>query len=154
MALALRDPSEAFWVTDEDLAATSRATDIVPDPEVAYCVRPCPEAVQREIRKGLVEYVFDRKSHQKVERPFTPEEQSELAARVFGYVLTDWRGIVDATTGQPVPCETAQKRAFWDSDKPRVLALFQIVNTLGSAASEARGPESFRRPEGVGAVVG
>ena len=153
MALALRDPNEPFWVTDEDLAATSRATDIVPDPEVAYRVRPCPEATQREFRKGMTEYVFDRKAHQKVERPFTPEDQSELAGRVFGYVLTDGRGIVDAKTGQPMPCDDGAKRAFWDSDKPRVLALFQIVNTLGTQDAQARG-DSFRGPEGVGAVVG
>ena len=153
MALTLRDPNEAFWVTDEDLAATSRAADILPDPEVAYLVRACPESVQRELRRGMVEWVFDRKTHTKVERPFTPEEQSELAARVFDYIIVAWRGIVDAKTGDPVPCEAAPKRAFWDSDKPRVLALFQIVNTLGTQDAQARS-DSFRGPEGLGAVVG
>ena len=65
---------------------------------------------------------------------------------------TDWRGIVDAKTGQPMPCDDAAKRAFWDGDKPRVLALFQIVNTLGTQDVQARG-DSFRGPEGLGAVV-
>lgn len=153
MALILRDDAAPWWVTDEDVAAASKDGDIMPDSDVAYLVRECQEAEQRELRADLVQMMFDRKSHQKVERPLTNEEQTEFAQRIFCRVLVDWRGIVDAQ-GQPIPCDDTAKRALWRADKPRVLALFRIVNTLQVADAERRGKDSFRPTGAVGAVVG
>ena len=151
MALLLRDGDEPYWVTDEDLAATG-VGDIVPDSEVAYLVRACTDDEQRAIRQPLVQMVFDRASHRKVERPLTPDEQSEVAQRVFEATVVDWRGIV-GPGGAPLPCDSAGKRMLWRADKPRVLALFRVVNTMQSAADE-RKASSFRSTDGVGAVVG
>lgn len=153
MALLLRDLTDSYWVTDEDLAQGSRAGDIVPDPDVAFLVRPCDDDTQRAIRRDLVTYVYDRKTHSKVEKPLTPEDQAELARRVFSHIVMDWRGIVDPKTTAPVPCTDDTKRAFMRADAPRVLALFSVVNTLQSTEATARA-ESFRATEGVGEVVG
>lgn len=151
MALLLRDDAAPWWVTDEDLAATG-VGDIVPDPEVAYLVRVVTEDEQRTIRQPLVQMVFDRKSHQRVERSLTAEEQAEVAQRVFEATLVDWKGIV-GPGGAPAPCDSAGKRALWRVDKPRVLALFRVVNTMQSADVERR-EASFRATPGVGTVVG
>lgn len=153
MALLLRDLTESYWVTDDDLAQVSRAADIVPDPDVAFEVRPCDEDTQRAIRRDLVTYTYDRKTHSKVEKPLTPEEQTELARRVFSHIVLDWRGIVDPKTTAAVPCTDETKRAFMRADQPRVLALFTLVNTLQSTEAAAKA-DSFRPTDDVGAVVG
>lgn len=145
MALTLTRADQHTVVTDDVLARyDEQIVDV--DPEVTYTLRTLRAADVQRLRQPYLTYVFDPKSHKRVEGDMAPDAAEALALDLIDFVLIAWAGVVDGA--EAAPC-TRENKALLDPRRRAALVRVATTNTVTRAEDRAA---SFRPTAGVGGV--
>ncbi|GEM_PF-5500049 len=108
-----------------------------------FWVRRMPDGKELEIRLA---HVVGAKANAKA----VAQANAAIAEAKFDYILLDWEGVGDPTTGRAAPCDARTKRMLPLALKQALIARAMMPNTQGdeagaeeegnSAPSPASGP--------------
>ena len=119
------------------------------DPDAVYFVRLIGPTKLQQVRRKYVRTQFNPKTHAREDAPLSAEEAQAMGAELLDAVLADWRGVVEAKTGAPLPC-TPEVRA--KLPVPVATALVYVATTKLTPSREET-EASFRGAAGVAGVV-
>lgn len=119
------------------------------DPEAVYVVQMIGPEKFQAIRRKWVRQGFNPRTHVREELPLTEDDARAMVRELIDAVLVDWRGVVDARTGQALACTPEMREAL-----PSAIANALIyVSSTRQAPSQEERAASFRGPAGVADVV-
>lgn len=120
------------------------------DPDAVYVVKMIGFEKFQAIRRKWVRQGFNPRTHAREELPLAEDDARAMVRELVEAVLVDWRGIVDARTGEPLPC-TAEMRAALPAAVANALI---YVSSTRLVPSKEQKEASFRGVARLADVVG